>query len=96
MTLAIESVETFVCCKCNGAIPADCTSRKFDERTATRTTKIFCEHCGELFKAVQRFVGGTWIVEGDIERVTDPKQIAGMKARIDHVRGNRTIPARKI
>ena len=53
-----------------------------------RSVKAHCRHCGRSYRASQILRGGSWQPDGPVTEVADEKELAGIKARVNHINGD--------
>lgn len=93
----IESIEQANCPACDSVIARHHVFTNIEQKPEglRRTVKAYCVHCDKGWIATQKLLGGTWSDDqrGGTTKELTSQQLAGLKARVDHVDGTRQVEA---
>jgi hypothetical protein len=89
--MAIATIEQCICLQCEGTIRPEHVLRRSLHGTghlalATRI-EAYCQHCDAAYAVVRVLKPGGWATHGQVSRVTDPSNLARIKAAADQKAG---------
>lgn len=84
------SMEMYVCPNpsCEAVIPNHYIFPNRTKDPYVREVKAYCPACDSCWHSRQRVNGGVYQTTGPVARITAPKQIEGVKARVAHMRND--------